>query len=156
MDRLDRRQVLKQAGLAAFGTGALATLGSVPASADDRNGIVGTWHAIFKETPPAVSHLELLLAFTPGGDVVEADASAPSPSLGTWISSEEGVIFSIQSWSFNPDGSLSGKARTNCKASVHQSSISGRFHFLFYDTTGKVVFEGRGTFSGNRFEATYP
>jgi hypothetical protein len=157
MERLARRQALKRAGFGALGAGALAALGTVPVSADGGTDlIVGTWDVTFRQTHPKPDHLESLLAFAPGGAVVEADASGPSPSLGTWRRSEDGVVFSIKSWIFNPDGSLFGKARVNCKASVDAGSVEGAFHITVYDTNGAIIFSGTGTLSGTPVEARYP
>jgi hypothetical protein len=156
MDPLARRQVLKGAAFGALGAGTLAALGAVPASAAGGIDIVGTWDITFKQTNPTPDHLDALVAFAPGGSVVETDASAPSPSLGTWRRSEEGVIFSLKSWGFNPDGSLFGKVRVNCRAVVDEASVEGAFHISVYDTSGAQIFSGTGTLTGSPVKASYP
>jgi hypothetical protein len=156
MDRLNRRQALTRAGLGTLGAGALVALGAVPVSAEGGADIVGSWNILFQQTHPTPHRLQSLVVFASGGAVVEADGSAQSPSLGAWRPSDDGVLFSLKSWGFNPNGSLFGTVRVNCKVTVNEGSVQGTFHITVYDTLGVVIFQGNGTLSGSRFEATYP
>jgi hypothetical protein len=155
--RLSRRQALTSAGLGTLGAGALVAFGAVPASADSGGAdIVGSWDVLFTQTHPTPHHLQSLVVFASDGAVVEADGSAQSPSLGAWRRSEDGVLFSIKSWGFSPNGSLFGTVRVNCKVAVNEGSVQGTFHITVRDTHGVIIFQGNGTLSGSRFDVTFP
>jgi hypothetical protein len=154
--RIDRRQILKGAGV--VGVGTLAAL--VPATAladneDQAGGVVGTWHAPHThETGPfAGITTDGNLAFAAGGVLIAADTDQQASGLGNWVrSGEDGFRFTFHTLVFNPNFPSGTKVKVRAQGIRRDDAIAGRFSFQIYDPAGNPIpgVAGTGRFSGSR------
>jgi hypothetical protein len=157
---IDRRRLLRGAGLVAGGAAASTGMGAMvaPVSAHsdgwDTRGLAGSWLVDVKNDDG--STLVSVGSFAEGGVAIVHDISpAGPPFTGTWELRDDDR-WRATVWSgFPGDGpnSPGGTVRLRLRGEFGEDWISGSFTFTAYDSKGAEVDEGSGTFSGRPIDA---
>jgi hypothetical protein len=153
---IDRRQMLRGAGVAVGGV-AITSVGlSSPALAKTKQRVTGSWMIVHHdETDP--TPVTAVISFAEGGVFISHDISpAGPPFTGSW-EREGGDRFRATFWSGFPGdegpGSLGPTLRIRATGQVERATISGSFTFTVFAPTGDELESADGTFSGTRIEA---
>jgi hypothetical protein len=164
---IERRHLLRNAGLVAGGAAAVSGLGAtaMPASADDDGhhghhghhgtGLLGSWLVDVRNADGSTS--VSILSFAAGGVAIVHDISpAGPPFTGSW---ESGARDSWQAtvWTGFPGetgpGSPGSTIKLRLRGTVDKHRMRGSFVFASFDPEGSEVGRGSGTFRGRRVEA---
>jgi hypothetical protein len=154
---LDRRQILKGAGV--LGVGALAALAPDTALAnDDQNrGLLGSWDTVhIVEAGPFAGTKDGTFSFSPGGALSANDVDSPATGLGTWArNQEDGFRFTFQEFVFAPQVPKGTKVKVTGVGTIQRDMIQGRFSFDLLDPAGIIIprLSGSGPFHGKRIQA---
>ena len=155
-DTLDRRSVLRNAGIAAGG----AVLGGValapPASATERHAdeVSGSWRVGVHNDDG--DETDSIISFADGGVCIVHDISpAGPPFTGTWRSGRHGSFRATVLTGTPGDGPGSPGPVIELKllGTVRHDRVSGSFTFRVTDPDGNELGTGSGTFDGRRVEA---
>ena len=157
---VDRRMLLRGAGVAGATVIGGTALGSSAAAADrdNRDGsVTGAWVITHRDNPPAQpSPGTSVIAFADGGVFIAQDIAPFAPGgLGAW-SHENGDRVKADFWTGFPSESGSPAVALNIKArgEVHHDTISGTYTFTVRSARNlkKVLQRGTGKFRGHRLE----
>lgn len=158
---IERRHLLRGAGLVAGGAAASTGLGAMVAPAEahgDSRGarrLAGSWLVDVQNDDG--SELVSVGSFADGGVAIVHDISpAGPPFTGTWkLRGDDQWRATV--WSGFPGdsgpGSAGGTVRLRLRGTVQRRSISGTFTFTAFDPTGAEVDSGSGTFTGRPIDA---
>jgi hypothetical protein len=153
--RVNRRQILKGAGV--VGVGALAALAPAKVFADtgEAEGLLGTWNAPHHhETGPfAGVTTDGNIAFAAGGALIAHDTDQQATGSGNWVKhGEKGFKFTFHTFVFQPNLPVGTKVKVRAQGTLNENSISGRFSFQIYDPSGHPIppLHGTGSFGGAR------
>lgn len=161
--KIDRRQLLKGAGVA--GVGALAALAPTTALANGGeagHGIVGSWLVSVTPTSSGPPPFKGLWSFTPGGVFIATDAIdqlpqfSASPEHGAWVGTGAHK-FSLTAMKllFDPSGNFIGTLKARGMAEVEDDSdtFNGSAKVQLFDPTGTLFFSVSVEFNGTRIRA---
>ncbi len=163
---IDRRQVLRGAGVAAgglavgLGLAQPADAAPVQASGKGTHGPSGSYLITRTENPskanPAPTGIRAVFSFAAGGVLISLDIDpAAPPLLGSWESA--GDRFEVVMWNGAAAAAPGAPATTvevRPKGRISGKSISGTYTFTIRDAaTAKVLAAGTGTFHGHKLEA---
>jgi hypothetical protein len=152
---IDRRRMLRGAGVAAGGV-AIASVGlGSPALANGKGRVTGSWMITHQdELDP--TPVRAVISFAAGGVFISHDISpAGPPFTGSW-ERQDGGRLRATFWSGFPGegpGSLGPTVRISASARVTRGTISGSFTVTAFAPTGEELESFDGTFSGTRIEA---
>jgi hypothetical protein len=160
---IERRHLLRNAGMVAGGAAAVSGLGAaaMPASADgDGHGhhgkrLLGSWLVDVRNDDG--STLVSVGSFAAGGVAIVHDINpAGPPFTGSWEMTDDDS-WRATVWSGFPGeggpGSAGGTIRLRLRGSVDKHRIRGSFVFVVFDAEGAELERGTGTFRGHRIEA---
>jgi len=154
---LNRRRVLLGTGAVAIGGVAVAASAS-SASANGDSGPSGSWVISRKDDPPGdTMTVTTVVSFAAGGVLISHDiAPAGPPGTGTWARRDDGGVHGTfwtgQTGPGGP-GSPGVTVRVRVRGRVRGDTMSGTYQFSVFDTSGAVVTEGTGSFTGHPIEA---
>jgi len=158
--RLQRRQLVRGAGLGLLGALALQG-GNLPASADDAvEDVTGAWDVAVQVEQPAPTQFDALYAFGAGGAFVRIDGRNNAPALGEWRTQEDNTtVMTALLYSFDPAtskriGTITGYFQTT----IEEGRLIGTFSATgtAVDGSGLPGFPKSGTFVGTRIRARAP
>jgi hypothetical protein len=156
---IDRRHVLRGAGVAAGGAAAGAFAFAAPASAHDNgeHGLSGSW-LITRQDDGTPGTTTGVLSFAGGNVLVEHDINpAGPPFTGTWAGGED-QRFRATFWS-GQAGQGPGQAgptlQVRLRGQIKRGNLTATYTFTAFDpTTGAQLQTGTGkVLSGHRIEA---
>jgi len=155
---IDRRRMLRGAGVAAGGV-AISTVGlAAPALADGRSHsrITGSW-MVTRQDDGDPAEVQAVFSFTDGGVAIEHDIGpAGPPFTGTWAA-RQGNRFRATFWTGFPGdegpGSPGLTVRVQVRGRVRGDTIAGSYTVAGFAPTGEEVFSATGSFSGERIDA---
>jgi hypothetical protein len=153
---LDRRQILKGAGV--LGVGALGALapGAALANEDQNRGLLGSWDTVhIVEAGPFAGTKDGTFSFSPGGVLSANDVDSPATGLGNWVRNEEdGFRFRFQQFVFDPQAPKGTKVIVTGAGTIRGETIQGRFTFKVLDPSGSMIpgLFGSGPFHGERIQ----
>jgi hypothetical protein len=155
---MDRRQMLRNAGVAAGGVAVTSLAFASPAQAsDDKQGgtLTGSW-LITRQDTGDPTKVKGVLSFASGGVLVEHDINpAGPPFTGTWAAREDhGFRGTI--WSGFPGdgpGAPGISVRVRLVGSVKHGTLSATYTVAVFDPTGAKVDSATGSLSGQRITA---
>jgi hypothetical protein len=156
---IDRRQVLRGAGVAAGGAAVGAVAFAAPAVAHDNRGgtLSGSW-LITRQDDGTTSSTTGVLSFAGGAVMVEHDINpAGPPFTGTWEGHDD-RRFQATFWSGesgNAPGQPGPTVRVRLRGQVRHGNLTATYAFTAFDpSTGAVVQSGTGkVLNGHRIEA---
>jgi hypothetical protein len=163
---IERRHVLRNAGIIAGGAAAMAGLGAVPASADDGDDdhdhhhhgqgrrLLGSWLVTRTEGDSSVVTVG---SFAVGGVAIVHDINPALPPLtGSWRmrghDSWQATLWTGFASAGGP-GTAGGTARLRIFGRVTRRRIAGTYDVRFFDPGGTEVSRSGGTFEGRPIEA---
>jgi hypothetical protein len=156
---LDRRQVLRGAGVAAGGVAVGALAFATPASAQDtgEQSLSGSW-LVVRQDDGSPDKTTLVLSFGGGNVMISHDINpAGPPFTGSWKGQDD-QRFRATFWTGLP-GNGPGQAgptlRVRLRGQVKHGSLTGSYTFTAFDPmTGAAVQSGTGkVLSGHPIEA---
>ena len=152
---IDRRRMLRGAGMAVGGAAITSVgLGS-PALATSKNGVAGSWMIVHRDEVDSTP-VTAVISFADGGVFISHDISpAGPPFTGTW-ERRGGHRFRATFWSGfagEGPGSIGPTIRIRATGRVARDNISGTFTFTVFAPTGEELESADGTFTGTRIEA---
>ena len=156
---IDRRQVLRGAGVAAGGAAVGAFAFATPASAHD-NGeqrVSGSW-LVVRQDDGSPDRTTLVLSFAGGNVIISHDINpAGPPFTGTWEAGS-GQRFRATFWTGsagNGPGQAGPTLRVRLRGQVSHGSLTGTYKLTAFDpTTGAPIQSGTGkVLSGHPIEA---
>jgi len=159
---IDRRNVLRGAGIAASGAaiGAVGFAGPASASSrghDHHGSLSGSW-LIVREDDGTTTEVTAVLSFAAGGVIISHDINpAGPPFTGTWESSED-HRFEATFWTGTAGGGPNQPGQTirvNLRGRVRDDDLTAGYRFTVFDqATGDVLATGTGkVLSGRRIDA---
>lgn len=154
---LDRRQLLKVAGVAGAGVaaaGAMATLDRTPALAESAppRSIVGSWLWDVTQTSGTGSAHQVLILYAPGGGVTGTSSSDTAGLIGSWAPAGENQSRTTFLLFVFAGGQSIGtvQVRTAETLSEDGEHITGRAVLEFTPFGGTPEPAGTTTFTGTR------
>ncbi len=159
---IERRHLLRNAGMVAGGAATASGIGLVaaPASADDGHGhhgkrLLGSWLVDVRNDDGSM--LMSVGSFAAGGVAIVHDINpAGPPFTGSWDMTDHDS-WKATVWSGFPGeggpGSAGGTIRLRLRGTVDKGRIRGSFVFVVFDAEGAELERGTGTFRGRRIEA---
>ncbi len=152
--QLDRRQLLKVAGVA--GTGALAALAPTAALAESEEGrsIVGSWLVNVTQTSGTGAPHQVLILYAPGGVVAGSSSNDPAGLIGSWARTGENQSRATFLLFVFASGHSIGMLRVREEATVAKDGdhLTGRAVLEFIPSGGTPVPAGTTTFTGTRIK----
>jgi hypothetical protein len=156
---IDRRQVLRGAGVAAGGAAVGAVAFATPASAHEDRGesLSGSW-LIVRQDDGTPAKTTGVLSFAGGNVLVEHDINpAGPPFTGTWQRQDD-HRFRATFWTGqagNGPGQAGPTVRVRLRGQIRHGNLTATYIFTVFDpSTGATVQSGTGkVLSGHRIEA---
>ena len=157
-DLIERRHVLRNAGIVAGGAAAVPALGAVadPASADGgwvSRRLLGSWVVTRADDDGTAT---LIASFAAGGAIIVHDISPAGPPVtGSWKLRDDDS-WRATLWTGFPGegpGSVGPTLRLRIWGQLQSSRIHGRYTVAVFDPEGEVLDRSRGTFEGRRLPA---
>jgi hypothetical protein len=152
---LDRRQILKGAGVVGLGAFAALAPATVLAREGESEGLLGTYNAPHThETGPfAGTTTDGNITFTAGGVLIADDTDQQATGLGNWVNhGENGFRFTFHTFVFFGGVPKGTKVKVRGQGTHDGDAIRGRFSFQVYDPSGNAIpgAAGSGSFGGAR------
>jgi hypothetical protein len=153
---IGRRQLLLGMGAGTLGAVAALGAGMTPVlakeSEDSEARVEGSWQAVIHIEKPVANAATFpaMFGFAKGGVFSRVDGRDNAPSLGTWKSSEAGIVFQRVEYQF-PAGAPMRTVNVLSAAKVDGDSMSGTFTGL----VGGTFFRS-GSFAATRLPALGP
>jgi hypothetical protein len=159
---IDRRNVLRGAGIAAGGAaiGAVGFAGPASASSHDHHhhheSLSGSW-LIVRQDDGTTTPVTAVLSFAAGNVVIEHDINpAGPPFTGTW-EGEEHRRFDATFWTGTAGGGPNQPGQTirvHLHGRVKDDNLTARYRFTVFDASGQQVATGTGkVLSGRLIDA---